>query len=64
MCMSGGKESDVYIIFLLSYSPRTYSEEKFGIEEMRLALLAPLPTVEATIHTKTISLLLPRKIVL
>ena len=37
------------------------TQEKFGSEEKRLVLTAPLPTIEATIHTEAISLLFTRK---
>ena len=40
-----------------------FTQEKFGSEEVRLAPLAPLSTIEATIHNKTISLLFISKIV-
>ena len=55
----GGKWAWRINYFLLSLT-----QEKFGSEERRLALLAPLPSIEATIHTETISLLFTRKIVL
>ena len=54
--------SDVLLFYLLSLH-HGLTQEKFGSEEVRLASLAPLPTIEATNHNKTVSLLFTRKIV-
>ena len=45
----GRKKSDVSTIFY-NHFHHGLTQEKFGSEEVRLAPLVPLPTIEATIH--------------
>ena len=60
----------VLVVKIVTYKSFSYhplhlglTQEKFGSEKMRLAPLAPLPTIEVKIHNKTISLLFARNIV-
>ena len=62
LCVSGEKKVK-YKSFYYYHFHHGLTQKKFGSEEVRLAPLALLPTIEATIHNKTISFLLAMKTV-